>query len=83
MIPLLQRFRPGQRVWCRSEAEYGTVASEPGAVMSGIGAAASPRYVVVLRGGNRIYAHPSDLEPCAAPRAVGFPRLATMNGEAV
>lgn len=81
MNPMLHEFRVGQRVWLSSECEYGVVASKPGQVSSGIGAGAQPRYVVLLPGQRRVYAHPNDLEPAAT--GSGFVRLVAVDGRAV
>lgn len=77
MIPHLNTYRAGQRVWLRTEGEYGTVLTNPGQVM----AMRQEMLRVRMADGRELFFLPSQVEPAAV--SGGCVRLATVNGVAV
>lgn len=77
MLSLLIQFRRGQRVWCREEAEFGTVLTAPGQVYSG----RQEMVRVRMADKRELFFMPSQLEPAAV--SGGYLRLATVDGRAI
>lgn len=77
MIPHLNHYRSGQRVWLRTEGQYGTVLTRPGQVTS----LRQEMVRVRMADGRELFFLPSQLEPAAV--SAGYVRLAAVNGEAV